>query len=308
LTDASLAASFPSVSPRAGSIVFASRYLDSNIWRIDLTGQAAPQRVIASDLLDSTPQYSPDGSKITFRSNRTGDDEIWMADADGKSPVRLTDFKGPVTGSARWSADGKYLVFDSRPNGNSDILLIPAGGGGMRQITYDASNDALPHFSGDGKSVFFTSNRTGTWQIWKQSLDGGAAQQITRDGGFASQESADHQWLYYSKADAKGLFRMPLGGGEERCVLPSLPAESWGAWALAGDRVVYFSQADDGKRGDPVELRTLDLLTGKSIRVTTTQFPPVRWDGALAISPDGRSALVALIEREGSEIHLQSEP
>ncbi len=307
LTDASLSASFPSVSPRDGSVVFASRYLTANIWRIDLTGKTPAQRVIASDLLDSTPQYSPDGAKIAFRSNRSGNDEVWVTGSDGKSPVRLTDYKGVVTGSAHWSPDGQYLVFDSRPNGNSDILLVAASGGPVRQITNEPSNEVLPHFSGDGKFVFFASDRTGVWQIWKQPLDGGPARQITRDRGFASQESADHQWLYYSKPDANGLFRMPLGGGEETCVLPSLPPSAWGAWALAGDKLVYFSTPDTGGNGDPVELRMRSLSTGKTSIVTTTKFPPVRWDGALAVSPDAHFALVALIEREGSEIHLQTE-
>jgi len=241
LTDASLSASFPSVSARDGSIVFASRYLDSNIWRIDLTGKGPAQRIIASNLLDSTPQYSPDGSKIALRSNRTGDDEVWITDSDGRAPLRLTDFKGPVTGSARWSPDGRFLVFDSRPNGNSDILLIPSGGGRMRQITQELSNEVLPHFSGDGRYVFFASDRTGAWEIWKQSLDGGPAREITRNRGFASEESADRQWLYYSKPDTKGLFRMRLAGGEEACILPSVPAASWGDWTISGDRVVYFS-------------------------------------------------------------------
>jgi len=307
LTDASLGASFPSVSARDGSIVYASRYLDSNIWRIDLTGRAPAQRIIASNLLDSTPRYSPDGAHISFRSNRTGNDEVWITDADGKSPARLTNFGGPVTGSARWSPDGQYLVFDSRPNGNSDILLIPSAGGRTRQLTHEQSNEVLPCFSFDGKSVYFASDRTGVWQIWKQSLDGGEAQQITHDRGFAPQESPDHRWLYYSRPDTPGLFRLPLEGGPEQRVLESLPAAFWGAWALTGDKVLYFAPLPSGK-GDPDELRLLDPTTGVSTTVTTTKFPPIRWDGVLAVSPDGHYALAALIEREGSEIHLQSEP
>ena len=129
LTDASLAASFPAVNPRDGSIAYASPYLDANIWRIDLTGKTPQQRIVASNLLESAPQYSPDGQKIAFRSNRNGNDEIWVANADDKSMERVTNFGGPVTGSAHWSPDGQYLVLDSRSNGNSDILLIPAGGG-----------------------------------------------------------------------------------------------------------------------------------------------------------------------------------
>jgi Tol biopolymer transport system component len=71
LTDASLAASFPAVSTRDGSIAYASRYLNTNIWRIDLTGKPAAQRMVASNLLESAPQYSPDGTKSPLDNRRS---------------------------------------------------------------------------------------------------------------------------------------------------------------------------------------------------------------------------------------------
>lgn len=307
LTDAALAASFPAVSPLDGTIAFATRYLDSNIWRIALRGGAAPERIIASNLLDSTPRYSPDLSRIAFRSNRTGNDELWIADANGGSPARVTNFGGPVTGSERWSPDGQYLIFDSRPHGNSDIFLVPAGGGTPRQLTREPSNEVIPSFSPDGKYVYFASDRKGAWQTWRQPLAGGEAEQVTRDGAFRAQESADGKWLYYSKVDTAGLYRMPSGGGSEVAVLPSFPAVFWGGWTLIGEKVLYFSMRAQDKPGDPTELKMFDPSSGKAWTVSTTPFPPVRWDGALDASPDGQYALVSLLEREGSEIHLLPE-
>ena len=216
LTDAALAASYPAVSPRDGQIAFASRFFDTNIWRIDLSGNRAPQRLIASNLLDSGPRYSPDGERIVFRSNRTGNDEIWVADATGRSPIRLTSMGGPVTGSPQWSPDGQYVVFDSRPEGSADIFLVPSGGGPPRRLTADPSNEVTPSFSADGKFVYFASDRTGAWQVWKQPVEDGAERQITATGGFAPQESADGRWIYYAKFQASGLFRMPAAGGPRR--------------------------------------------------------------------------------------------
>jgi Tol biopolymer transport system component len=306
LTDASLGASHPAVSPDDGTIAYASLYHDSNIWRLDLKEGSAPQRIIASNLLDSSAAYSSDGSRIAFRSNRTGNDEIWITDANGRSPARITDFGGPVTGSAHWSPDGQYLVFDSRPSGNADIFLVPAGGGSVRQLTRETSNEIIPSFSRDGKHIYYASNRTGVWQIWKQPLDGGAPRQITRNGGFAARESPDGRWLYYSKPNMAGLFRAPLDGGDEMRVLSTLPEEFWGAWTLAGDRVLFFAPPRD-KMADAGELRMLDPTTGETWVVATTRYPPVSWDGAITVSPDGRFALVSLLEREGSEIHLLPE-
>ncbi len=297
LTDAALAASYPAVSPHDGQIAFASRFFDTNIWRIDLQGNVPPQRLIASNLLDSGPRYSPDGERIAFRSNRTGNDEIWTADAAGRSPVRLTNFGGPVTGSPHWSPHGQYLVFDSRPDGSEDIFVIPAGGGPFRKVTSENSNEVTPSFSADGKSIYFASDRAGAWQVWKQSVEGGAARQITSNGGFAPQESADGKWLYYAKSGSSGLFRIPVAGGEETNVLASLPPALWGGWALTEGRVIFAAL--------PAELKVMDLATAKTRTIGSLTFAPAQWDGSVAISPDGRYALVTELERQGSEIHLQ---
>ena len=306
LTDATLAASYPAISPRDGQIAFASRFLDTNIWRIDLQGSSPPQRLIASNLLDSGPRYSADGERIVFRSNRTGNDEIWTANAAGRSPVRLTSFGGPVTGSPHWSPDGQYVVFDSRPDGSADIFVIPAGGGPSRKLTAEASNETTPSFSADGKFIYFASDRSGAWQLWKQPVSGGEARQITFNGGFAPQESADGQWLYFAKLDTGGLFRIPVAGGGESSVLPSLPSGLWGGWGLAGRNLIYAA-LPDRKAADASHLKILDLETGKSRTIATLSFPPVQWDGSIGLSPDGRFALVTELERQGSEIHLQPE-
>ncbi len=296
LTDAALSASLPAVNPRDGQIAFVSRFLNTNIWRIDLQGKDSPRMVVASNLLDSSPNYSPRGDRIAFRSNRTGSDEIWTADAAGRSPVRLTHFGAPVTGSPHWSPDGQYLAFDSRPDGSADIFLIPAGGGQSRKLTSDASNEVTPAFSADGAYLYFASDRNGSWQIWKQPLSGGAAWQVTTAGGFFPQESADGKWLYYTRLNGGAIYRVPVKGGAETAVLNTDGAGSWGGWAVSGRRVIYVTGG---------QLRSFDPETGATQVLSALTHPAVQWDGALAISPDGRYALVAEVERQGSEIHLQ---
>jgi Tol biopolymer transport system component len=104
--------------------------------------------------------------------------------------------------------------------------------------------------------------------------------------------------------NASGLFRIPVGGGQEAVILQSLPSALWGGWALAGRKVIYAT-VPTGQDASPAELRILDLETGKTRTVASLRFPPVQWDGAVGTSPDGRYALVTEVERQGSEIHLQ---
>jgi len=78
-------------------------------------------KLIASTYVEGDPQYSPDGSKIVFNSNRSGNAEVWVCNSDGSSPVQLTSLEA-FSGSPRWFPDGRRIVFDSNKEGHVDIL------------------------------------------------------------------------------------------------------------------------------------------------------------------------------------------
>lgn len=56
------------------------------------------------------PQWSPDGSRLAFRSARGGKMQVWMLRMDGGEAEALTSGKGEVTAFA-WSPDGKHLAY-----------------------------------------------------------------------------------------------------------------------------------------------------------------------------------------------------
>ncbi|MGH9530901.1 MAG: hypothetical protein ACRD2Q_00810, partial [Terriglobales bacterium] len=71
--------------------------------------------ILDSGGLDHGPQFSPDGRRLVFASDRSGSREIWVCDADGQNAVRLTSMGAYLTGTPRWSPDGTWIVFDSYP-------------------------------------------------------------------------------------------------------------------------------------------------------------------------------------------------
>ena len=195
-----LGAADPSFSRDGRRMAFSQFFLDTNVWRIDIEHPSAPPRpLILSTVADSSPQYSPDGTRIAFRSSRSGSHEIWACDSEGKQSVQMTNFAGPLTGTPRWSPDGKWIVFDTRPEGQADIWIVGADGGKPRRLTTEPSEDVVPSWSRDGKSIYYASNRSGAWQVWRKPVDGGGAQQVTFQGGFAAFESPDGKYLYYAK-------------------------------------------------------------------------------------------------------------
>jgi Tol biopolymer transport system component/DNA-binding winged helix-turn-helix (wHTH) protein len=160
----------PAIS-RVGDRLACTQTLDDqNIWRLEInpTGKGGtPAGLIASTLGDNGPSYSPDGRKIVFASNRSGDFGIWVCDHDGTNLMQLVE-RGPhLTGTPRWSPDGRWIAFDSRSSdsgkeGNADIYVTGAEGGQPRRLTAEVSEDVAPSWSRDGKWVYFGSTRSGS--------------------------------------------------------------------------------------------------------------------------------------------------
>ena len=105
-----------------------------------MDGDGGDERVRASNAaFDSNPDWSPDGSRIAFQSNRDGDFDIWVMNADGTGVEQLTDdpaIDDPAFDSApAWSPDGSRIAFQSNRDGDFEIYTMPAVGGQATQLT-----------------------------------------------------------------------------------------------------------------------------------------------------------------------------
>jgi Tol biopolymer transport system component len=192
--------------------------VDIDIWRAD--GHTAERDPVSSTEMEYNPQFSPDGKRIAFESDRSGPEEIWVANSDGTNPAQLANF-GRHCGSPRWSPDGRRIVFDGyMVSGRWDIWVFDSSGGTPRELTKGPGNSATPSFSHDGKWVFSANDRTGRNEIFRAPFGGGAAVQVTHSGGTRPQESPDGQTVYYPKSgswrDPVGLYETSIAGGEER--------------------------------------------------------------------------------------------
>jgi Tol biopolymer transport system component/serine/threonine protein kinase len=293
-------ASDPAFSRDGENMAYSQLFEDTNIWRFDLGGRAALRKVVASTQLDTSPSISPDGTRIAFRSNRSGSNEIWESDSEGRAARQVTHVGGPLTGSPKWSPDGSRLAFDSRPEGQADIFTMQIGGS-MQRITRSPSEDVVPNWSRDGKWIYFASNRSGAWQVWRTPSDGkGPEIQVTNLGGFAAAESADGRYLYYAKGrTTEGLWRKRLPDGEEEAFISNLRAGLWGYWTLAPNGV-YFLDWSGPSAPAPVWWQPFEGARKQA----GTLGPLVIGGSGFTLSPDGRYLLYSQIDQAGSDILL----
>ncbi len=291
----------PTISRHGNRLAYVYRKTDRNIWRApgpDATVQNSPPvKLIESTRDETSPQFSKDGKRIVFVSDRSGSREIWVCDASGQNAVQLTNFGGSHTGSPRWSPDGRQIVFDSRPEGLSSIYVISSDGGKPRRVSDATSEDLLPSWSKDGRSIYFGSRRGGNWQIWKIPAEGGQATQVTRNGGYEAFESPDGKYVYYNKR-SPGVWRVPVEGGEESRVFDH---GFIGNWAALEQGICFFNP--NATPQPAIEFFNFKdrLVTqlSKVDKAKTTGGPP-----GLAVSTDGQWVLYWQVDQTDSDIML----
>jgi Tol biopolymer transport system component/DNA-binding winged helix-turn-helix (wHTH) protein len=275
------------------------------VWRAKLAnagGKVVSQsRVLVSATGNSSAQLSPSQQQLVFESIRSGTGQIWKSNADGSDPLQLTFFEKGFPGTPRWSPDEKWIAFDYRNvTQRGQIYLIDSEGRNLRRLSSDDYVDIVPSWSRDGKAVYFASNRSGNWQVWRREISTGKETQITQHGGFAAFESYDAKTLYYSKFDRGGIWKMPVGGGQEVLVTGSLHLGYWGNFAVT-DNSLYLVDAD--AKGGPA-LLYYNFQTRRLSPILTFEKNPVPWTPNLAASRDGRTLLYAQVEFENSSISM----
>jgi len=292
---------YPAISRHGNRLAYARFFIDYNIWRGEITtagGKAKPpEKVISSTRNEYFPEFSPDGKKISFISERSGSQEIWVCDADGSNAVQLTSSGGPTIGRARWSPDSRRLTFTATIEGHKEVYVLNASGGSPQRVTSNPAGSANPSWSSDGRWILFDTQSQSV-EIQKVPAGGGPAVLVTDKGGWGPVESPDGKSIYSTRASTDGptLLRVPAEGGAAQQVLDS--SIDGISYAVVGDGI-YFIARRDPKSGDSIQF--LNTATGKIQRIASIEKPV---GFGLTVSPDRRWILYTQADQAGSDLML----
>jgi serine/threonine protein kinase len=286
-------------------LAFTMWLTDLNIWRTwgpKAENEAKAEEIIASTRGDSNPQFSPDGKRIAFESDRTaGTSQIYVSDVHGRDTVPLTAMEG--VGRPKWSPGADQILFAGRSEkarvstsgfNEARLWLIDAEGGVPKKLNLELSSLGDFGWSADGESIYFTNLSEGVYQIWKTSLESGETIKLTHSDGGKRYPTEWNGRLYFGRGQQ--ICSMPADGGDEKEEFEGIPSD----FCLWDGHIVWRSK--DGEGGDVLKL--FNLETGARFQ-RPISMPGYRNAGTpFSVSPDGRWIVYTHRNQMGSDLML----
>lgn len=297
----------PAISPDNSEIVFVS---GGDIWTVPSKGGTA-QILVSHNATEERPTYSPDGKKLAFISNRTGNRDIYVLDfvTNGLTRITYSDYADYLDS---WSRDGKWLYFYSSEqeiSGMNDIFRVRATGGTPMAVSNDRyTNEFHSSPSPDGSSFLFSARGFSQTQWWRNGrshideseiwLKRGESYQKISDRGAKQQWgmwSPDGSTIFYvsDRSGTQNIWKKPLNGREQQLTKFRNGRVLWAKISHDGKEIVFerdfkiwkMNTANGRASQLPIKLRgaaASPLSTTMNLSSSINEF---------SLSPDGKKVV-----------------
>jgi dipeptidyl aminopeptidase/acylaminoacyl peptidase len=196
LTDSRRAFNSLRLSPDGRRLALTVGAANDQIWVYDLERSTLSPQTLRFNNHDAI--WTPDGSRLTFGSNREGPSNLFLQPADGSGPSeRLTSSPHWQTAGS-WSPDGKTLLFlDWGPT--SDVWILQLDGDRKpRPLLHGAFNEGQARLSPNGRWLAYVSDESGREEVYVVPFPGsGGRWPISTEGGSQPVWARNGRELFY---------------------------------------------------------------------------------------------------------------
>ena len=170
-----------------------------DIWLYEL-GSGTMARLTTEGTTNERPEWSPDGTRVLYRTDRDLRTAIWWRPVDrsaGATPLlsgqRLDVFEAVL------SPDARYIVYQLDTLGADIYYRATSGDTTPHPVANGPSSiETMPRLSPDGRWVAFTTNESGRDEVVVQPFPGpGGRVQVSAGGGSEPVWSRDGRRLFF---------------------------------------------------------------------------------------------------------------
>jgi Tol biopolymer transport system component len=276
----------------------------ASLLEVSLTGMGGDQETRAltrGQGRDRQPAYSPDGTRILFSSNRSGNVDLWIAERATGALRQLTDDPADDWDPA-FTPDGEGVLWSSNRGGNMEVWMAAADGSRARQVTRDGVDAENPTMTADGEWIVHSSANDEKLGIWRIRADGSDPALIAPGSNVLPEVSPDGRHaLYVGRRGTRTAIRVvEVESGEAVPFEIEVPRTldlinvqmGRGRWTPDGRAIVFVAVNADGLDG----LFVQDFVPGQDTSRTrrplagfTEEYGTESFD----VSPDGAGVVIS---------------